>query len=124
MIRTRLLLVVLVVSTAAHAAPLPKAIKGNRPEPLAGTTWVGDESPLGRIQYTFEDGGQLTVTYVSNGAVYTKSTWTQTGTAIYWECNDKYVEYHATLKDGRISGEALNVKGLRWAVSLSQGKER
>lgn len=111
--------------TPAVAAPVPKSLRAAaRAEPLLGTTWVGDEQPLGRIQYTFEANGVLVVTYVSTGNEYRKSTWTQDGAAVYWECNDKYVEYHATLKGGGISGEALNTKGLRWTVSLARGKER
>jgi hypothetical protein len=112
-------LVAILLVSAVSAAPVPKAAKRKVPD-VAGTTWVSDENEakLGVIEYTFLDNGTLSWRTQGSNNVNTKGSWKQDGDKLWWEVNDKYVDYNVTFKDGRFDGSALNVVNLRWTISL------
>jgi hypothetical protein len=120
---TRLLAfaVLLVVPFAGSAAPVPKALKAKKVPSVEGTTWVGEHtvSDLNRIDYTFLPEGKLTYRY-PNGTVYTKGSWRQDGEELYLEMNNRYAEYTVTYRDGRFEGDAKNVVGKAWRLTLTK----
>lgn len=101
------------------AAPVPKALKNKTPD-VTGTVWLSDENEaqLGVIEYTFQEGGKLSYTRQGSGAVNTVGSWKQDGDHLYWEVNQKYVDYNADFKDGKFEGSALNVRSKRWTIVL------
>jgi hypothetical protein len=104
-------------SLLLQAMPIPK----KKPIPnVEGLTWVSDEQSvdLGIIEYTFSKDGILDYKYIKNGSTYTGGSWKQSGEDLYWECNNKYVEYNLKFKDGNFVGSAKNIVGLKWDVTL------
>ncbi len=112
-------LAVLIVVSSVPAAPVPKAVKKKSPD-VTGTTWVSDENEvkLGVIEYTFQEGGKLSWHQQGKNDVSTSGSWKQEGEHLYWEVNQKYVDYNVTFKDGQFEGGALNKTKLRWAITL------
>lgn len=104
---------------AAPAAPVPKALKPKTPD-VTGTVWVSDENEvqLGVLEYTFAEGGKLTWRQQGAQNVNTAGSWKQDGDHLYWEVNQKYVDYNVDFKDGKFEGSALNVRGKRWTINL------
>ena len=66
----------LLLASAALAAPVPKALKNKSPQ-VAGGTWVGSGGTNVVFEYTFAEGGTFSATH--NGQAYSKGTWTQDG---------------------------------------------
>ena len=116
----RALFALLLFALSLLAAPVPKGIKAKAP-PLVGTTWVGENaSDVGRVTYSFEEGGRLVCS--KNGQPYTKNatnTWAQDGDTLTWSVNGGYATATLTRTDGGYEGTATNVKGKTWAVKLS-----
>jgi hypothetical protein len=119
---TRLLgaVVLLVAVSAGSAAPVPKSLRPKAPN-LVGTTWVSDEDEvkLGVIEYTFHEGGKLTWRNRNGTQVWTEGSWTQEGDHLYWEVNQKYVDYNADFAGGQFEGLAVNKNNLRWKITLT-----
>jgi hypothetical protein len=106
-------------SLLLQAMPIPK----KKPVPsVEGQMWISDEqlgSQLGIVEYTFFKDGKFEYRYKNTGATYTVGSWKQTGEDLYWECNDKYVEYNLKYKDGKFVGSAKNIRDLNWEITIS-----
>jgi hypothetical protein len=101
------------------AAPVPKSLRSKAPD-VTGTVWVSDETAvnLGVIEYTFLEGGKLSWHRVGKNDVSTAGSWKQEGDHLYWEVNQRYVDYNTDFKGGRFEGGAVNKTNTRWALSL------
>ena len=117
-------LAVLSVTSAVSAAPVPKALQKKVPD-VTGTMWVSDENEvkLGVLEYTFQEGGKLTWTQQGKNTVSTAGSWKQDGEHLYWEVNQKYVDYNVDFKNGQFEGGALNKVNKRWAITLKPKAE-
>lgn len=117
-------LAVLLAVSALSAAPVPKALQKKAPD-VTGTTWISDETEvkLGVIEYTFQEGGKLSWHQVGMNDVSTVGSWKQDGDHLYWEVNQKYVDYNVDFKEGRFEGGALNKTNLRWKITLKPKAE-
>lgn len=112
--------VLLVAASAVSAAPVPKALKPKVPN-LVGTTWISneDEVKLGVIEYTFQEDGKLSWRNQGGSQVWTAGSWKLEGDHLYWEVNQKYVDYNADFVGGQFEGLAVNKNNLRWKITLT-----
>jgi hypothetical protein len=119
MIRTLGVVVVACVAAAAVAAPVPKSLRSKVAD-VTGTVWVSDETAvnLGVIEYTFLEGGKLSWHQVGKNDVSTNGSWRQEGDHLYWEVNQKYVDYNVDFRGGRFEGGAVNKTNTRWTITL------
>jgi hypothetical protein len=114
-------LVLVLVAQPAVAAPVPKSLKAKAAPTVEGTTWAGVHdgvADLGRIEYTFLPEGKISYKH-ANGSTYTQGSWKQEGGKLYWECNQKYAEFDLEFKDGQFEGNAKNVTGKHWKITLT-----
>ena len=120
-----ILAAVLVGVLAAPAAPVPKALKKKGGPDVTGTIWVSDENEaqLGVVEYTFQEDGKISWRRQGGNQVWTTGSWKQDGDKLWWELNQKYVEYNTTFADGRFEGGALNVRSVKWAINLKPKAE-
>jgi len=118
-------LMVLIVASAGSAAPVPKAVKKKSPD-VTGMTWISDENEvkLGVIEYTFLEGGKLSWHQQGRNDVSTVGSWKQDGDHLYWEVNQKYVDYNVNFKEGQFEGGALNKTNKRWTITLKPQAEK
>jgi hypothetical protein len=102
------------------AAPVPKSLRSKAPN-VAGTMWVSDETAvdLGVLEYTFHEGGKLTWKRTDGDQVWTAGTWKQEGDHLYWEVNERYVDYNTDFNGGRFEGGAVNKNNLKWKITLT-----
>lgn len=114
------LAVLALFGVSLSAAPVPKSLLRKKTPDVTGTVWVSDETAvdLGVIEYTFHEGGKLTWKRNDGNQVWTAGTWKQEGEHLYWEVNQRYVDYNTDFKSGRFEGGALNKTNTRWAISL------
>lgn len=124
---TRLLgvLTALVVfAPVAFTAPVPKALKTKAPD-VTGTVWISDENEvkLGVLEYTFHEGGKLTWQQQGSQHTNTAGSWKQDGDHLYWEVNQRYVDYNTDFKGGKFEGGALNKVNKRWTIALKPKAE-
>jgi len=79
---------------------------------VSGTTWVGTDSDGDYYEYSFQANGVLS--YKSPSGSYTNGTWTQNGSSIYMETNNKYSEYQGRITGTHMEGNAWNIKDKKW----------
>jgi hypothetical protein len=117
---TRRPLVVLLAVLVAAPAPAAPRLKPERKDapPLAGSSWAGKTAEGWDMTIDFLPEGKMTVSY--NGASYNKASWKQDGDNVYYEMNDRYCEFDGKLVGDAIEGETHNVRGRRWATSLTR----
>ena len=117
--------VLLVFPFAVSSAPVPKAVKAKKTPAVEGTTWIAEHtaSDLGRIDYTFLPDGKLSYRY-ANGTVYTEGSWKQDGEQLYFEVNGRYAEYTVTYRDGQFTGDAKNVVGKTWTLTMTRPDDK
>lgn len=85
---------------------------------IVNTLWRGIDNgreteikflPNGRASYSYHNG----VSVVS----VDKVRWSQNGSNVYWEINDKFVEKKGQIKGDTLTGTAQNIKGAKWSFS-------
>ena len=58
------------------------------------------------------------------GRDYAGGSWKQDGDQLYFEVNNRYAEYTLTFQDGQFAGDAKNVKGNTWTLTLTRPEEK
>lgn len=110
------------VAESAGAVPLPTELLVPRVE---GTTWEGKGPTDDFTVYTFEKGGVLCYSY--NKATYRNGTWKQEGDKVYFETNNRFLEFQGTVKRDELSGRWWNVRDAKGELRLkpkSPGKDK
>ena len=85
---------------------------------ISGTIWAGQDSDGDYYVYRFCPDGSLQ--YTSPTGSWGNSSWSQDGSAIYMQRNNKYAEYKGTIQENRMEGEAWNRTGKRWTWSAEK----
>jgi hypothetical protein len=90
-----------------------------RTQNVEGTEWAGTSN--GRpCAYRFLKGGVLSYQPMGGGRFRNTGTWKQKGGSIYLEMNNKYAEYHGTIKGNDMEGTASNRRGLKWTWKVKK----
>ncbi|MBL8800236.1 MAG: hypothetical protein JNM56_40520 [Planctomycetia bacterium] len=106
---------VLLTPGLAAAIPLPEEAFIRPVMSLEGTTWAGDGAVAPTV-YFFEKEGVLSYSY--NGNHYRNGTWKQDGSALYFECNNKFYEFKGQVAGEEITGNSWNVNGGKWTLRI------
>jgi hypothetical protein len=109
---------------AVPARPLyvpPEQPKPPPPFVFAGTHWVG-KCYADNFWIIFEKNGSLTYGY--SGNTFKNGTWNLQGNALYFEMNNKYLEFRGVMNGDVIQGESWNVAGSRWATYFSRMEKK
>jgi opacity protein-like surface antigen len=107
----------------AHAAPARLPYEPEKPKEapaqldLRGTRWFGF-CYQDNMWMIFEKDGTLTYGY--NGATFKNGTWNLQGTNLYFEMNEKYLEFRGSVFGNTFQGESRNVRGMRWQTRMEQ----
>jgi hypothetical protein len=121
MYRLAVALFVLIPALPVAAAPRLKPEKKEAP-PLAGTSWAGKTAEGWDMTIDFATDGKMTVSY--NKASYTTASWKQDGDNVYYEMNNRYCEFAGKLAGDTIDGETHNVRGRKWATTLTRIRDK
>jgi len=108
---------------AVPARPLYEPVEHPRPKPFefAGTHWFG-KCYADNFWIIFEKNGSLTYGYMNN--TFKNGTWNLQGSNLYFEMNNKYLEFRGTMFGDVIQGEAWNVAGGRWPTHFSRMEKK
>jgi len=109
---------------AAPARPLyesPEQPKLPTVAPVAGSQWFG-KCYVNNLWIIFEPNGTLTYGYDMNK--WKGGSWKLEGNALYFEMNQKYLEFRGTVTGDMIQGEAWNVQGSRWQTLLARTQQK
>jgi hypothetical protein len=86
---------------------------------LTNTEWEGPDLPEQVMtRYRFEPGGRIALT--RSGTTYRVGSWQQTGSRVQIELNNRYCEVDAEIRGNTITGEYLNIRGVRWRMTLKR----
>jgi hypothetical protein len=106
--------------SVAHAVPIrPLYEPPNRDtEPLdfRGTVWDGKTYEGGALRLKLEPNGILNYDYQGNKS--TAGSWNSDGNILYFEMNQRYLEFRGSRIGNTIDGDTWNVTGLRWKTHL------
>lgn len=118
-----MLLLSLGVAHAVPARPLYVPVEYPRPQPFvfAGTHWFG-KCYADNFWIIFETNGTLTYGY--SGNTYKNGTWKLQDSDLYFEMNNKYLEFRGVMCGDVIHGESWNVKGSRWPTHFSRMEKK
>jgi hypothetical protein len=85
--------------------------------------WEGDGVD-GPTVYEFHENGRMSTTYTVRGGQVVPGpnigSWTQNGTAIYWQTCNRYCEFDGKLTDTSITGKAHNKPGGKWTLTFKR----
>lgn len=115
-----LIIAMALLASAASTSEPPLFTANQQTHDLAGTVWIGDDGPVGRVQFKFERSGILEYSY--NGRTYRNGTWRQTGGRLYFEMNQKYRECKGVVLGSTIRGESWNKAGQKWITTIGPDK--
>jgi hypothetical protein len=87
------------------------------PLALAGTHWFG-KCYVDNFWIIFEPNGTITNGYNMNK--WNNGTWKLEGNNLYFEMNNKYLQFRGTVTGNIIHGKAWNVNGSRWQTRFSK----
>ena len=76
----------------------------------------GNKIPMGTFQYTTDQQGNKVRSGVIRDVVAT-GNWTQSGSNVYMETNNKYSERRGIVEGDKMHGKAVNIKGDSWTWS-------
>ena len=118
----RTLTVIVAALVVGPAAAAPQLKPPRRVDDLTGTTWAGKS--LDGLDQTirFLADGKLTITRA--GRTIDKATWTQDGTRVSWEVNDRYSEYTGTRTGDTMDVSAHNKAGKMWTTTLTRVQDK
>jgi hypothetical protein len=112
----------------ANAAPARLPHQPEKPPELppahiefSGTRWFG-RCYQDQMWIVFEKDGTLTYGYNAN--VFKNGSWNLQGTSLYFEMNNKYLEFRGSVQGNVLQGEAWNVRGLRWQTWMEHTSVR
>lgn len=102
---------ILLTSCATKPAMLKSSV--GQLESLSGTTWIVDGSNGDRDMMTFRDDGVI-FEVRKTGLKTTNGRWSQNSVNLYFQFNNKFVEYVGVMSGRSIEGTAKNTKGEEW----------
>jgi len=117
----------LIAFEAAHAVPArPLYVPEERPKlpprfEFGGSYWFGKcyETDFWVV---FEKNGVLSYGY--SGNTFKNGTWKLEGTNLYFEMNNRYLEFRGTMQGDLIQGESWNVAGGRWDTRFARMEKK
>jgi hypothetical protein len=117
------LLITFGAAYAVPARPLYEPVEHPRPQPIvfAGTHWFG-KCYADNFWIIFEKDGKLTYGY--SGNTFKNGTWKLQDSDLYFEMNNKYLEFRGVMCGDIIHGESWNVAGGRWPTHFSRMEKK
>ena len=112
---------------AAHAVPArPLYEPPEQPKPhtlvdFAGSHWVG-KCYTDNFWITFETNGTLTYGYNNN--TFKNGTWKLVESNLYFEMNNRYLEFRGVMCGDVIHGESKNVAGSNFVTQFTRSEKR
>jgi hypothetical protein len=116
--RTCVVLILLVGPCGVVVGQAPDPEPPAKFKSVEDTVWSGSDTADGRLVLRFLKGGILD--YSTATGTYRNGTWKQKGGSIYLEMNNKYAEYHGTMKGNEIAGKGGNRAGLKWTWTVKK----
>lgn len=116
-----------VLVSFAHAVPArplyepPEHPKPPPPFVFAGTHWFG-KCYADNFWIVFETNGTLTYGYDTH--TFKNGTWKLEEHNLYFEMNNKYLEFRGVMCGDVIHGESWNVAGGRWTTHFSRMEKK
>lgn len=115
--RGAFLIIVMALLASPASTSEPSLFTANQQShDLAGSIWIGDDGPIGRVRFKFERSGVLEYSY--RGRTYRNGTWKQSGNRLYFEMNQGFRECKAVVLGSTIRGESRNKGGEKWTTTI------
>lgn len=85
---------------------------------VAGSTWSGNDIWEKPISLYFADDGSLA--YQISSGVWINGSWRLDESGMYFEMNNKFVEYKGTVRENEMRGEGWSKQGYKGSWSLTK----